>query len=259
MSLFFKEKETSRPTYNKYGAFKGYDKKTVKSPTKLGRTILCLSAGVSLIGIFSESHLDALGDRNTAKAIPEAEVNAEALSRVGRYYDEAFKNASPAGKFALQYLTSTSISTEVRDTEPNNGKSLLGALTGTIMGDTAHIVVTRGDACLSQTAWDINGGNISGIINGIFTHGEIEGDIPTAAASAKIDETNADVLIVQSGNSNSWDLRFSGLTEGGALIPADEQTEQVLFTHGCDPGSTQYTKYAAAALAAEQDSPWINR
>lgn len=224
-----------------------------RESTVFGKVVFSIAGIAALYGVFSDKYLDVLGDRNTAKAIPEDVRREEASVVADQQYKRTFQSASPAGKFALQYLTTTNVVRSVRNSEPNNGSGPLGFLTGTVLNDTDYIQVSFGDGCLNKTAYDINGGDITGLIRGAFVSGEIQGDIPTAAANPYVDSNTPDVLTIQSGHANSRDLRFKGVIEGSGLTPADQQTEDVLQTFGCIANA----RSSSNVNKNTPSSPWI--
>jgi hypothetical protein len=228
--------------------------RTRRKLTIPGKLTLALVTGLTLYGLFSDSSADVLGDVNTAESIPASEVNATIDNEVADRYARTFDNASPAGRFALQYLTETDIAVEARQREANNGQGFLGWVTGDNEDIIARVVTYR-NGCLNKSSYDINGGDIEGIISGVFTSGYIQGDIPTAGASAFVDSADPDKLIVASGQANSRDLTFSGLIEGDELIPANQQTVDILDTYGCTSGTT--TEPRAVDVDYAYSSPWV--
>lgn len=158
--------------------------------------------------------------------------------------------------YALLYLTESKIITTVRKNEPNNGSGVAGLVTG-VDQDNQNYEFTRGDDCLNNTAYDIDGGNIEGIITGISVDGYVEGEVPTAAAYAAIDDTNPNILIVSSGHADSIDLRFSGLTEGARLMPLDAQTQNILDTYGCYTSNS--SEPVETTLPPSRSSTWIKQ
>lgn len=146
-------------------------------------------------------------------------------------YDNTFKNSSPAGKFMLQYLRTTEIDIKKSDDMIlfiHNGPT-----------STWHQFFFN-NGCLQNTAYDTAGGalNITAEADGLFSSAtaRADGNIPTAAAYALIDPKNPDDLIVESGHTDSVNLRFSGLESGQPLTPANAQTRNVLDTYGCNTG-----------------------
>lgn len=191
-----------------------------------------LGFGLAYIGL-ADSRLDMLGDVSRSEDVSVEAQNDEALRTAAPKYDQVYADASPAGKYALQFLTTTDVVTTVRRIEPNNGSGLLGLVSGD-PDDKIKVNTRFGDNCLANTAYDINGGNIEGLITGLFVSGSIEGEIPTAAANAYVASDSPDTLTIQSGHANSRDLSFRGLSNGSYLVPADQQTQDVLQTYGCE-------------------------
>lgn len=224
----------------------------VVRPTKIGKVIMGLFGVTALLGAsvftISESGADVFGDSNTAQPFPRSEQLEEASKKATEKYEEIFTTASPAGKFALQYLTETTIVVDVRVHEPNNGSGLAGLFSSSV--ENEEFKATFNDGCLSGTAYDTNGGDITGIIVGTST-GFIEGEIPTALAKPQIDSTNPDILLVQSGEEV---LKFSGLIDGDRLTPADQFTvDQVDGTQHCDIGLLSID----GPVFNVHSSPWV--
>lgn len=221
---WFKEERRVRDRWKEFDEGDGHYKYTQRSRfNSLGRS---LAVGALALGAlylaFADSKMDMLGDRN-APALSADKAKAEAVAR----YQRTFEAAPPTGKFALQYLTPTDAVVRLR----KGGNGPLGLATE---GDKAQFTFNNG--CLNKTAYDINGGDIEGMISGVFTSGYISGEVPTAAANAYVDSDNPNTLVITSGHANSRDLRFSGLTEGSELEPLDQLTEDVLKTYGCSTG-----------------------
>lgn len=177
----------------------------------------------------------------------------EATEKALKRYDEAFHRASPAGKFVLQYIQTT----EVTQTKYEGNHGLIAAFhegADGHMGNDYVYAVKINNACLQNTAYDIAGGTVKGPLNGLFSSGGVDGRVPTAAAYAEVNPDNPDELIVQSGHDNSKDLHFSGLTEGNALVSADDQTKNALATYGCETGVMKVT---SPNTIYDQSSPYI--
>lgn len=236
-----------------YDTYLGKHRNRVKL-TIAGKLTLALVTGLSLFGLFSDSNADVLGDVNTAETIPKADVNTAIHDEVADRYARTYENASPAGRFALQYLTETDVAVIVRQRESNNGSGILGWVTGDGSDEIGRVVTYR-NGCLNKSSYDINGGDIEGVISGVFTSGYIQGDVPTAGASAFVDSADPDKLIVASGQANSRDLTFSGLIEGSELIPANQQTIDILDTYGCTSGTT--TEPQTVDVDYAYSSPWV--
>jgi hypothetical protein len=169
-------------------------------------------------GLFAEKGLDILGDKGSK--IPEEQAQSTALAQ----YQDTFSQASPAGKFALQYLQTTEVKTPKY--EGNWGILSLFA------SDNYFISIDNG--CLKKTAYDIAGGSMEGSFDGLFSSGKVKGDVPTAAAYAYVDSKSPDRMVVESGHDQSLALHFSGAEDSERLQPADEQTQNVLATYGCE-------------------------
>jgi hypothetical protein len=175
-------------------------------------------------GIFEG--LDAVGHAvigSYGPEVPEQTARAEAVA----HYDQAFRAASPAGKFIIEYLRKTASSI----TQYPEANGFMGTI---VDGNVWQINFNNG--CLYDTAYDIAGGAIHASISGLFTQGSASGNIPTAAAFAEINPNNPNELIVESGNSDPVNLVFTGLNHGDSLTPANSQTSNILKTYGCKEG-----------------------
>jgi hypothetical protein len=173
---------------------------------RLAAGSLTLSIGVLL---FSERGVDALGDSGRERSSTEMQQLAEERHSI------RFRRESSVGKFALQFLAPPTIKVGKRDGD----KGIAGFIASSI--PTEYSI---GSSCLANSAYDIDGGTISG---------RAHGNIPTSAAFVYVDAEKPDLMIVKSGNSQSVDLYFRGVT-GDYLIPADNPTMNVLTTYGCD-------------------------
>jgi hypothetical protein len=158
-------------------------------------------------------------------------VDATTASKKGlEQYSKAYSSLSPAEKFTFQYASSV----DVRVDATSGGTGLVGALTE----GAEDYRVTINNGCLDRSAYDIDGGQITGIINGLFVRGEVEGDVPTAGAFAQIEEGEPDTLTIASGNAEGVDLTFTGAAGDGPLTPANDATQRILETYGCSVGIT---------------------
>lgn len=199
-----------------------------RSQAKLAKKGL---AALSLVGVV----LAAAGCGN--KTYPYKPAKRDAIAK----YDEAFQNASPAGKFTLQYLRVTKVQERHKDV----------AMTSS----DRNYEITINNGCLFNSAYDIAGGKISGSFEGAFSSGSIKGNSPTAAANAVWSRDNPDVLIIQPGRSGSKDLHFTGVTgESSQLMAADQYTEDILDTYGCRTG---VTGHSSVIRVGKHSSPWI--
>jgi hypothetical protein len=212
---------------------------------EIGKKVLKLGAvGLGAFALFSPDYINvesifpgSLGDKvSQDKAITEAKQS----------YLRAFHKASPAGKFVMQYLTPGQL--RVKEYQHNTG-----IISGLWHKDDSDYMVTINNACLDKTAYDVAGGSIKGSYSGIFSSGVISGDVPTAAAYAYQDSNNPDVLLVRSGHTDSKDLHFTGLLNGDQLVPADQQTQNVLSTYGCEVGVQEVRQ----AAIGEQTSDYL--
>lgn len=188
--------------------------------TRLGLLVGTLTASAAFIGGCGED------------TKPYKEVRSEALAE----YDSAHKAANPAAKFTMQYLTTSTVVLErSSDTES---------------------VFKINDGCLKNTAYDTMGGKIEGYVNGVFVGGAVEGNIP-AVAVAHVSSDNPDRLTVKSANPNAPDLSFNGVVESERLHPADQTTEDMLATQGCNLGIVKHYTQEEKDYYGESTSAWI--
>lgn len=149
----------------------------------------------------------------------------DAKHKADERFEKTFKQASPAGKFLIQYLRVTKVA-EVRYEGWDNA------------GMPAKTEFRYGKACLEGTAYDIAGGSVSAsaVTSGLFSTSRVteEGNVPTAAAYAQVDSDHPDVMLVRSGHTNSADLYFNNVHGDGRLEPADKTTKDILLTYGCE-------------------------
>lgn len=194
---------------------------------------LCITGTVVAgYGVFSEKYLDALGD--SGDFIPPDVATAKAVAK----YKRTFKAASPAGKFALQYLTPTTV---VEGDHKNNGWGPIDWFS-----KEGKYGITINDGCLSGTAYDIGGGTIRLATSNIVSSAHASARIPTAAY-AFVSPGNPDELVVKSGNSESIDLHFRGVQNGTELVPIDSQTFNIVSeTNNCQIGPNGYNMGASS-------------
>lgn len=190
----------------------------------------------------------ALGAAGCGSGVGSKKVaEKEAVAR----YDNTFRNSSPAGKYMLQYLRTTEIDIKKSD------DMILFIHDGPT--STWHKFFFN-NGCLQNTAYDTAGGalNLKAEADGFFSSAtaEAHGDIPTAAAYALVNPKNHDELIVESGHTDSVNLRFSGLESGHPLQPANAQTRNVLETYGCKTGIPSGYK-EAHGFELQYTSPWV--
>jgi hypothetical protein len=205
------------------------------------------AATLGAIGIVGFLGKGCVGTKGQEISIEQASTEAQIE------YDEIFENSSASGKFLLQYIEPTKINVvKYKD----NGGLIAFFHEGSEGhgGDDYVYNVSVNNGCLKSTAYDIAGGTIEGEFHGLFSSGEVNGNVPTAAAYAYVDKKDPDKLLVQSGHSNSKDLNFTGLLDGEALIPADSQTESVLETYGCETGISKVVEGSTIGL---ESSPWV--
>jgi len=206
-------------------------KESLKKPLAL--------AAIGGTALFAAGCGAGIGSKEVAKE--------EAVAR----YDNTFKHSSPAGKYMLQYLRTTEIDIKKSD------DMILFIHDGPT--STWHKFFFN-NGCLQNTAYDTAGGalNLTAEADGFFSSAtaQAQGNIPTAAAYAMIDPKNHDDLIVESGHSDSVNLRFSGLESGDPLKPANAQTRNVLETYGCKTGIPSGYK-EAHGYELQHTSSWI--
>jgi hypothetical protein len=209
-----------------------------KNVLKVGA--VCLGA----FALFSPDYInvESIAPGSLGDKVPQDKAVAEAKQT----YLRAFHKASPAGKFVMQYLTPGQI--RIKGYQHNTG-----IISGLWHKDDSDYMVTINNACLDKTAYDVAGGSIKGSYRGIFSSGVVSGDVPTAAAYAYQDSDNPDELLIRSGHTDSKDLHFTGLINGGQLVPEDQQTKDVLSTYGCAVG----VREAREAAFGERTSDYL--
>lgn len=172
----------------------------------------------------------------------ETHTLSEARQIADKKYVRAWDHASPAGKFLLQYLR-VSYADVVKHKDDQ------------FYVDSTYRFAFN-DGCLGGTSYDIAGGefNVSASASGFLTSASAhaQGKIPAAAASAYVSNRDPNILEVQSGHDHPYVLTFSGLEGNGKLVPATQQTENVLRTWGCHEGPKGYT------VVGNLDQPSIN-
>ncbi len=193
-------------------------KEIVKGSVKATLGVLAVAAGSYLV--LANNYVDILGDRPGQRTADEAAEIAQET------YNQTFDSLSPADKFTLQYGGKTTMRIDYAP----GGNGILGM----IEPDNDYRVEYN-NGCLANTAYDINGGSFTLSVSGLFFHVESKGEVPTAAAYAEKDQENPDVVHIISGNSNSINLNFSGVSSH-ELKPMDEETNRILETYGCQVG-----------------------
>ncbi len=157
-------------------------------------------------GLFHEKGLglDPLGEPR--KTVSEKEAAQRALDD----YRTAFRKANPYGKFALQYTEVTDVAIDYR--EGGSGRGILGFTSSFDTDTTYDNLVEIYNNCLDQTPYD------------------------RGAAIVRNLQDNPDQLTVNPpDHSNKESLTFKGVITEDRLIPADNRTEEVVETYGCDP------------------------
>lgn len=250
MGVFTKKESRTRKAYidSYYGRIpeKHYE---VRVPTKVGVVALSAVAFLGVYSLFTDRGGDILGDSNNLPEKTRDEITETYQPRAQAKYRKAYESAPPAGKFALEFLTTTDVQF---DTDESNGNGIAGVVTENPDQDA---IFTFNNGCLNKTAYDINGGEIEGLITGLFTGGYVSGEFPTAAAYAHVDSNDSNVLVVSSGHTDSIDLRFSGLAEGDHLEPLDNATIGILDTYGCETGITNVKIFQNSY--GDKTSPWV--
>jgi hypothetical protein len=165
-------------------------------------------------------------------------------------YDAAYAQASPAGKFTLDYLRQTEISA-LYDDSSEYGNS--------------YYQFAIGSACLGGTSFDIAGGSASASASssslfGSSSSASAESTVPTAEATAVLDPKNKNELIIQSGGNHPKYLHFGIPKTGQQLAPLGSQTQNILVTYGC-PEMSPLKEYNVNDSSVDDygtTSPWIN-
>ena len=201
--------------------------RNTKRVSKVGLSMGALAAGGLLSGCTTVSY-------------------EKALSQAHERYNRALDQASPAGRYLIQYLRVTKIA-ELRHSGIDDG------------GVANKSEFDFGDGCLQGTAYDISGGSVtaSAEAGGLFSSSSssAEGSVPTAAAFAQLEGDNH--LLIRSGHANSVDLHFDNASGPGRLIPADAATANILKTYGCEGQvSVKHTYFELGNYA--ETSPYIN-
>ncbi len=126
-------------------------------------------------------------------------------------YRDHYRTQSPAGKFALQYLMTTTI---VVTSEGGSGiRDLMSA--------DKKFGFDINNGCLEDSSYDIDGGIGS----------------PSAVATPHVDRNHPDVLTITAGKGNEEPLVFRGVIERDKLIPVGGYTEDALSsTFECQTG-----------------------
>ncbi|HUY85062.1 MAG TPA: hypothetical protein VMU97_00940 [Candidatus Dormibacteraeota bacterium] len=185
-------------------------------PRLKAATKLLLSIGVLAMGVEA---LDGCGYIDSP-VVPVKKAKAEATNQ----YDSQFQHASPVGKFALDYLRVTPISV-YRDTF-NDGA-------GWHYKD--YYEFDFGDACLASSAYNIAGGSVHASADGLMSHAQVDANTP-ADAQAYVSSTHPNQLVITASGTDIKRLTFNGVESGLELVPANQQTQDVLSTYGCQPG-----------------------
>ncbi len=161
-------------------------------------------------------------------------------------YQNTWQQASPAGKYILQYLLATKIE------EP---------YTEVLGGKDQNYSFLFNNGCLQNTAYNIAGDATKSYSSGVFSLASAPGSVPTAAAKARQANTNLDMLIVRSSHAGSPELHFEGIDGPGPLKPVDLQTQNVLQASNCQVGfmdagivDRQGDKSSAYVVAANADN-----
>lgn len=192
-----------------------------------GKVVAFLAAVGLGFMMFGDGNMDMAGDSGRTRH------EREAREIVTEYYDGLYDSLSPAERFTLQFGGETVL--RVDRTPGANG--ILGAFSEA----NEDFIATYNNGCLESTAYDVNGGEISFSVRGLFNRVSAEGDIPTAAAFVELSSDDSDRIRVASGNTNSIDLEFTGAERGNALVPASEQTQRILDTYGCETGLLSFS------------------
>ena len=171
----------------------------------------------------------------------------QAEQQATQKYDQAYSGASPAGKFALQYLDRTEVTIH-----KDSGSA--------IESDSGHEwQITVNNGCLGGSAYNVDGGSITASANadGLFSSSSasVNAQSPAAAAYAYVNSTSPDVLTVHSGHVDSVDLHFTGVKSSSPLVPEDQPTLNVLDTYGCKLGVVDHSVFDQ--LDAPDSSAWI--
>ena len=157
--------------------------------------------------------------------LPQSESEEVATHTIGQAretaltkYKHGLKKISPAGKFAMQYLSSWNadvVKTKESDYEGENWE----------VKDFYRFQINN--ACLRGTAYNIAGGDfkVRAEAGSLFSHAEAEaqGELPAAAANAYVDSERSDILIIESGHANSRNLHFRNAQGVDVLQPVESR------------------------------------
>lgn len=167
------------------------------------------------------------------------EADRQVIPRGMAVYDANYHKASAAGKFDIQFINVNKVTTKRNFI---GGRKLLTLIQGFDKG-TLYQQLTLNNACLANSAYDITGGSTEIYSSGLFSSTSIETKTTAAAASAEINPSNPDDLIIHSGSTGIDNLNFSGLQSGDKLVPLDSHTKDVLATYGCKSGVVDVYNY----------------
>jgi hypothetical protein len=204
----------------KIGEFGIVEKVRARSAVLLGAGALAVAG---LLGGCGGSH---------KKPVSYAVASHEAEGK----YERVFTHSDAAGKFSLQYLRGSS------DRQFKDDAS---------SGDNMQWSFTFNDHCLHNTAYDTNGGHISGSVEGFFlfggVSGSITGNIPATSIVSQAGSNPNDIEVIPDG-AHLPTLSFSGAEGLGPLEPTNTITRQILEANGCQVGIT-------AVATIDIDSP----
>lgn len=151
-------------------------------------------------------------------------------------YERAFKEASPAGKFLLQYLSTADVHFD-EDTDKKGS--------ATPSWDNLYLFKIN-NACLKGTVYDIgntfdtSSSSVTSLLkaNGLSSE---DSTVQKAQAAPYWDPGSPNVLKISPDHPNAQILRFTGVEHGDGLRPADHQTKDILATFRCQTGVVGYT------------------
>lgn len=162
----------------------------------------------------------------------QLETDRQLAPRAMAVYDSNYYQASAEGKFDIQFINENYVTTE---RNYRHRRKILGFIQGINKG-RMYERVTFDNACLANTPYDITVGSPESDSSGTFISSSSETKTIAAGATAEVNPSNPDDLIVHVGIAGMSDLNFSGLQTGEKLLPIDLHTKAILDIYGCKSG-----------------------
>jgi hypothetical protein len=238
MGIFRSERTVNKLVWinNGWGSSRGEHKDVQERYTNVrGKLALTAIIAAGVYGFFSDKGLGVMGHTTTERS------DESMLSEAQAKYKLALEKASPSQLFALRYTDSTFVPVHRTSRHHSGIRGFMDNANSVELNPIRTYEVK--DGCLNDTAYDINGGQLS---FNVTYHGlsstltaSASGDVPTAAAQASYNPESS-VLTITSGNAHSENLHFN--LESDQLSPADSPTKNILMTYGCHE-STEYSSF----------------